>query len=145
MMIALAQRPQGLSRQALGVRAGMSSRSGTFATYLAKGRTSGWINGDGSAIRITQQGIDALGNFEPLPTGRDLLSYWLGELGASGAGRLLAAIASAYPDGLSREQAARGAELSPASGTFATYLSKLRTLELVSKSGELKASDELFD
>lgn len=38
MMIALAQRPQGLSARQLGVRAGLSSKSGTFTTYLARAR-----------------------------------------------------------------------------------------------------------
>lgn len=33
----------------------------------------------------------------------------------------------------------------PRSGTFDTYLSRLRTLELVEGRGDLKASDELFD
>jgi hypothetical protein len=144
MMIALAQRPQGLTRRSLGVRAGMSSQSGTFATYLAKGRTLGWLNGDANAIRVTDAGLEALGSYEPLPTGSALRAYWIGEFGG-GAARLLEAIAAAYPDGITRDQAGDAAQLSPQSGTFATYLSKLRALELISGSGTLRASDELFD
>lgn len=145
MLIALAQRPQGMSARALGVRAGLSSSSGTFSTYLAKGRSAGWIDGDRSGMRITADGIKALGPYQPLPTGSELLAHWLGELGDSGAARLLRELARVYPRSLSKEDAAARAELSPTSGTFATYTAKLRTLELISGRGELKASEELFD
>jgi hypothetical protein len=37
------------------------------------------------------------------------------------------------------------ADISSRSGTFSTYLSKLRGLELVEGRGELRASAELFD
>lgn len=144
MLIALAQRPQGMSRRQLGVRAGLSSSSGTFATYLGKMRSEGWIN-TSDPIRITDAGLAALGYYDPLPTGRDLLAYWLAELGNSGAARLLQALANAYPGGLSRDEAAAAADLSPGSGTFATYLGKLRTLELITGSGELRASEEFSE
>lgn len=145
ILIALAQRPQGLTARQLGVRAGLSSRSGTFATYLSKGRSEGWILGSGQqALRITDAGLKALGTYEPLPTGSALREYWLGELDG-GAMRILAGLCDAYPRSVGREDAATRAGLSAASGTFATYLSKLRTLELISGSKELKASDELFD
>lgn len=145
MLIALAQRPSGMSARALGVRAGMSSSSGTFATYLAKARTEGWIEGSRDGMRITAHGIKALGAYHPLPTGSELLAYWLSELGNSGAARLLRELARAYPRALTKDQAAERAELSASSGTFATYCAKLRTLELISGRGELKASEELFD
>lgn len=141
----MAQRPQGLTQRALGVRAGLSSRSGTFATYLSRGRSEGWILGAGNqAIRITDAGLKALGIYDPLPEGRELLAYWLNELDG-GAARILQALAEAYPRSLSREDTATRASLSGASGTFATYLSKLRTLELISGKGEIRASEELFD
>lgn len=145
ILIALAQRPHGITRRSLGLRAGLSSQSGTFATYLSKARSEGWIEDVADKMRITPAGAAALGAYEPLPTGRALLAYWLGELGNSGAARLLQAIASEYPGGLSRDAAAQAANLSPASGTYATYISKLRGLELITGSGELRASEELFD
>jgi hypothetical protein len=88
MLIALAQRPQGLTRRQLGVRAGLSSLSGTFDTYLSRRRAEGWIGAaaDGR-LAITEGGLDALGDFEPLPTGRVLLAYWIHEL-VTGKGEL---------------------------------------------------------
>ncbi len=145
ILIALAQCPDGLSNKQIGVRAGLSSGSGTFATYLGRARSNGWIVGDGAGRRrITDAGITALGSYDPLPTGSALLDHWLGELGNGGAMRLLRAIAEAYPQGLGRDAAAERAKLSAGSGTFATYLGKLRTLELISGSAQLRASDDLF-
>ena len=145
ILIALAQRPQGMSTRQIGVRAGLSSKSGSFNTYLSKARTNQWITGDRNHIQITDAGIEALGDFDPLPTGDALLQHWLRELGDSGASRILSALADAYPHELSKSEVAECAELSGTSGSFNTYLSRLRSLELIAGKGELKASDELFD
>lgn len=143
MLIALAQRPNGLTRAQVGIRAGLSPRTGTFATYLGKMRSSGWVADAGETIRITEAGLEALGEFTPLPEGEDLAAYWIHELGG-GAGRMLQAIVNAYPNTLSREALGQAANLSEKTGTFATYLGKLRGLELVSSRGEIRASEELF-
>jgi hypothetical protein len=142
IMIALAQRP-GLSARQIGVRAGLSSSSGTFDTYLSKLRASGQVTGSRDSMRLTPLGIEDLGNYEPLPQGKELLSFWLNELGG-GASRMLTALVEAYPQALTRQELAIRAHMT-LSGTFDTYLSKLRTLELVSGRGELKASEELVE
>lgn len=141
MMIALAQRP-GLTNRQLGVRAGLSSRSGTFSTYLSRGRSEGWIVDDGDRRTLTDAGLHALGRYEPLPEGGDLFRYWLNRLGG-GASRMLAALSDNYPSALTNEQLGEAAEINHRSGTFSTYLSKLRTLELVEGRGELRLSEEL--
>jgi hypothetical protein len=144
MLIAIAQRP-GMDNRKLGLRAGMSSRSGTFATYLAKARTNGWIE-DRGGFQITDAGVAALGTYEPLPVGSELQRHWLNELGSgSGVARILAALCQHYPDALSQDALGEKVGMSSRSGTFATYLSKLRGLELIEGRGELRASAELFD
>lgn len=143
MMIALAQRSP-LTKRQLGVRAVMSSRSGTFGTYMARLRTNGWIDGS-EQITITNDGIEALGNYEALPEGAELLNYWLAELGESGAGRMLRCLADAYPKALSKEELGEAANISSSSGTFGTYLARLRTLELAEGRGEIRASKEFFE
>lgn len=144
ILVALAQRPEGLTNRQIGVRATLSSKSGTFSTYLSKARSSGWIADKGDLRVITEEGVAALGHYDPLPTGQDLLQHWLRELGDSGAARILGVVAEAYPESLSNAEVGERANLSHASGTFSTYLSKLRTLELVTGRGEVRASDELF-
>ena len=145
IMVALAQRrPHGLTNRQIGVRAGLSSKSGTFSTYISRARTKGWIRGSGAVRQITDEGLAALGDYEELPTGDALLAHWIKELGNGGASRLLQVIAAAYPHSLSNAEAAEAAGLSHKSGTFSTYLSKLRTLQLIEGRGELSASEELF-
>lgn len=145
MLIALAQRPQGLSAGQLGTRAGLSSSSGTFGTYLGKARSLGWIDGARERLAITDAGLAALGSYDPLPTGVDLQAYWLKELGG-GAARMLEVLIQFYPRSLSADELGEQAGLSAASGTFGTYLGKLRTLELViGGRGALQASQELFE
>lgn len=143
MMIALAQR-NGLTKKQLGVRAGLSSTSGTFGTYLGKLRSSGYVQGS-EPLEITSDGLKALGHYEPLPEGQDLLRYWLDYLGSSGAGRMLAVLSEAYPKTLTKQELGERADISPSSGTFGTYLGKLRTLELVEGRSELMASKEFFE
>jgi hypothetical protein len=143
MLIALAQRPQGLSARQLGVRAGLSSGSGTFGTYLARARVAGWIAGDRERLQITEMGLSALGPYDPLPAGAALLAYWLRELGG-GEARMLQALADVYPRAISKTELGEAAGLSAGSGTFGTYLSRLRTLELAEGRNEIRASEELF-
>lgn len=144
MLIALAQRPEGLARRSLGLRAGLSTRTGTFGTYLSRARTTGWIEGK-SEIQITDAGLAALGHYKPLPTGDALREYWLHEVGDDGgAGRMLRVLAEVFPAALARSELAERANLSAATGTFGTYLSRLRGLELIEgKGGEIRLSEEL--
>lgn len=145
ILVALAQRPQGLSTRQIGVRAGLSSKSGSFNTYMSRARSSGWIVGDRGHVQITDEGLIALGDYDPLPTGDALLQHWLSDLGDSGASRILSTLADAYPQSLTKREVAERAALSGTSGSFNTYLSRLRSLELIEGRGELKASEELFD
>ncbi len=134
MLIALAQNPDGCERSQLGVLAGMSSRSGTFAGYLSTMRGNGWMLDEGGLMFATEAGVEALGDFDPLPTGDALVEYWQGQLGQGGVRRIFDALIEAGADGLGRNELAEAAELSARSGTYAGYLSKLRTLKLAGGS-----------
>jgi uncharacterized protein len=143
MMVALAQRP-GLTKKQIAVRAGLSSRSGTFGTYLGRLRSEGWVYGSDS-LQLTEAGVEAVGNYAPLPEREELLEYWLRELGESGAGRMLRTLADHYPEALTKAELGEVAEISSTSGTFGTYLGRLRSLELVEGKAELRASSEFFE
>jgi len=144
ILVALAQSGRGLTNRQIGLRAGLSSKSGTFSTYLSRARHNGWIVDEGGGVReITGTGIDALGPYEELPQGKALLEYWLQELGG-GASRMLQALADAYPRALSNEEIGTAAGISASSGTFSTYMSRMRGLELVTGGrGEMRMSEEL--
>ena len=114
--------------------------------FMSTSKVASFIAGDRNALAPTQAGIDALGSYEPLPEGQELLDYWLAHPKTNGKSRvMLSVLAQAYPRTLTDEQLGEQAEMSSASGTFGTYLAVLRTLELITgKRDALKASDEFF-
>jgi hypothetical protein len=144
ILVALAQHPAGLTDRALGILAGLSSKGGTFSTYLSALGTAGHIEGDRSCRKITPQGLAAVSDFEPLPTGDDLINYWLKQLGG-GAARIFNVLCGEYPQSVTKQDLGDLAGLSDRSGTFGTYLSRLRTLGLVEQTSDgLRASETLF-
>ena len=107
----LAQYPDGLPKGPLAILAGYSY-SGGFRNTLSALRTSGHIvGGNEQVMAVTDAGLGALGDYEPLPMGRDLLNYWLADarLGAAEK-KILAYLADRYPDSIAGEElrAARG-------------------------------------
>lgn len=143
-MIALAQNPAGANQRRLSLLSGLSARSGTWSTYLSELRGLGFVDGS-DVIRATEAGIAALGEYEPLPTGPELVAYWQNRLGNSGKRAIFDVLVSAYPRAVPVDEVAEAAKMSNRSGTWSTYLSELRGLELISGRGELKASADLFD
>ena len=142
ILIVLAQRP-GVNAKQLGVRAQLSSSSGTFTTYLSTLRRKGWITGGREGLHITPAGKEALGVYEPLPEGAALFDYWRNYLGG-GKARILDALRESYPNLLTREEIGSRASIAHTSGTFTTYMSELRTLELVERgTGGVRMSHEL--
>jgi hypothetical protein len=155
MLIALAQRlhvagsnpnvPLGLTKQQLGVRAGLAHSSGTFGTYLGRLRSLGYVETGSGLLVITNSGLAALGHWEPLPRGRGLFEHWLREL-PGGAARMLTSLFTKYPASMTAEELGRESEISHTSGTFGTYLGRLRSLDLVQGSKDkLRATDEFLE
>jgi len=142
ILSALAQHQGGCSKSKVAILTGYAVGGGGFNNYLSALRARGFIEGSGE-LRITDAGVGALGSFEPLPTGAELLQHWLGQLGK--AERLiLEALAAEYPKALTKEDVGTLTGYEPSGGGFNNALSRLRTLELVSGRGELRASEDLF-
>jgi hypothetical protein len=144
MLTALAQYPEGMDYGKLGILTGLSSKSGTWSTYIGALRSAGYIEGTTGLMRITQAGVDALGHFDPLPSGPDLIEYWRGRMGASGKRKILDALIEVYPNSLTYAEVAERTGLSSESGTWSTYLGELRSLGLVTGRGDLKAGEVFF-
>lgn len=146
VMIALAQRP-GLTDAQICVRASISANSSTLSVTLSKARKSGWIRDDGQQRFLTDDGYAALGLFDPLPEGADLLRHWLNELGDSAQSRVLRIVADAYPNPLDDPAIIEKSGISPTSSTLSVAKSRLRSLELIQypSRGLTLASEELFD
>jgi len=138
----VAQHARGLTKRQVAVMTAYAVRGGAFANYLGRLRSLGYIEGR-DTLRITAEGLAALGTFEPLPVGRELLEHWLRQLGR--AERLiLQHLAEIYPGAASREDLGAATGYEPSGGGFANAVGKLRTLELIQGRGELRASEELF-
>lgn len=142
LLSALAQyHPAGLSRSRLSILSGYSSNSSSFDNALSALRTKGYIN-RGLPIAISEDGVRAVGDFEPLPTGQDLRAFWLAKLGKAER-TLLDCLIRRYPAAVSRSELSDRSGYSETSSSFDNALSKLRTLELITR-GELRASEDLF-
>ncbi|WP_414461854.1 helicase HerA domain-containing protein [Hyphomicrobium sp. DY-1] len=143
VLTALAQYPSGRTKVQIAILTGYASSGGGFNNALSALRTKGWLTGHGQ-LSITDAGIEALGEYEPLPSGEALLQHWLNQLAKAERAALLV-LAQAWPRALTKEEVADQAGYEAKGGGFNNALSRLRTLELISGRGELRASDDLFD
>jgi hypothetical protein len=141
---ALAQYPGGRTKVQVAVLTHYAHNGGGFNNYLGALRSKAFIVGDGDRLQITDEGLDALGDIDPLPTGQDLLAHWLPKL--SKAERLiLETVAANFPAAMSKEDVAAATGYEPSGGGFNNALGKLRTLELISGRGVIRASDSFFE
>lgn len=148
MLRALASRePNELTKNQIATLAGLSPSSGTFSTYLSKLRTAGAIYESATGITITQTGLGMLGErvSQPMSTA-DLVAQWKEKFPGK-VGEMLDELVAVFPGSRSKVDLGDIVGISPTSGTFSTYLSKLRSNGLVvvdRSTGELKASEDLF-
>jgi len=143
ILTALAQYQGRRGKNQVAVLTGYAVNGGGFNNAISSLRTAGYITSDGDQLEITDSGLAALGSFDPLPTGPDLLDHW--KKGLPKAQReALHVIAEAYPDPVSKDEVAARAGYEAAGGAFNNAISRLRTLELISGRGKLRASEHLF-
>lgn len=142
ILAVLARFPEGRDKRPVAMLAGYSAKAGHFGNALSDLRRASLIE-PGMPLRITPAGIDALGpDFEPPPEGRELIGYWMGQLGKAER-EILAALLNAYPDGMTKQQLGERTGYSPSAGHFGNALSRLRGLQLIDGRGELRADETL--
>lgn len=144
ILTALAQYPElGRSKVQVAIMTGYSVNSGGFNNSLAKLRSTGMIAGSGDSLKIQAQGVEMLGAFDRLPLGAELLNHWLNRLPKCER-MILDVLSQIYPNSLSKDGLADKCGYSANSGGFNNALSRLRTLELITRGAEIKASENLF-
>ena len=141
ILTVLAQFPAGRTKRQLGMLAGYSTRGGGFNNALGALRTAGLIE-RGEPIIVTGAGLAALGGWEPVPEGPALIEHWMGQLGR--AERLiLGAVLEAWPDSLTRDEIAASTGYAVKGGGFLNALGRLRTLQLIDGSTDIRADETL--
>jgi len=150
MLIALSRR-QGMwvSRSALGVLAGLSSKSGTFSSYLSALRSTGLVleHNVNADLQISKAGLEFLGPLaqtKPAST-QELIAVWSQAIKKDGARRMLHRLVEWYPVWAQRDYLGSATNISSTSGTFSAYLSILRSAGLIEEKGqEVRANQALF-
>ncbi len=142
ILSALIQYPGGLQRKQLTVLIGY--KQSARDTYISRLSQRGYCTlGNNSTVIVTQEGINALPNYEPLPTGKELQEYWMKEL-PRGEALILSHLIQAYPDSVSRNELTE--KTSYKQSARDTYISRLTSRELLNISGQglVRASENLF-
>jgi len=141
ILSALIQYPNGLQRKQLTVLCGY--KQSARDTYISRLSQRGYARiGQGSVV-ATEEGINALPNYEPLPKGDDLQNYWLNRL-PKGEKVLLEILIAEYPNGVRRDYISEKSQYKQSARD--TYISRLAGKELltISGPGEVCASENLF-
>lgn len=143
ILAALAQHGQRTAKQ-IGLLTGYSHRSGGFNGALAALRAAGLIEGASAGIAITPAGIDALGDYDPLPTGRALIDWWKAHHLGKAEAAILDVLVDRHPDGATKQEIAVVTGYSANSGGFNGALARLRSMEIVSGKPDLTVNPTLI-
>lgn len=141
ILAALIQYPNGLERTQLTVLTGY--KRSTRDAYIQRLSEKGYVNVYGPKILATKEGIDALPDYEPLPTGIALQNYWLNKL-PKGEADILRVLIDSYPNAIDRESVSESTGYKRS--TRDAYLQRLGAKELVDAGrGDVTANENLFD
>lgn len=142
MLSALVQwYPARIAEGRLRAHAGMK-KSGTYSTYKSDMITGGYAELNGEGLVATQAGIDYFGGSVPSApsTTEDVVATWNSKL-RDGARRMLNVLVAYRGEAISKDQLFSEANLT-ASGTTSTYLSDLRTAQLVTTTKDTVAANK---
>lgn len=138
IMVAIAQN-DGADREQLTVLTGYKKSSRD--AYIQRLQSKGFLAQDGRLLQLTQEGMNALGEYERLPTGDRLREYWLNRL-PEGESKILTVICHAYPRSIDRDSIDVGYQKSSRDA----YIQRLAAKKLVTADrGTVTASANLFD
>lgn len=142
VLTAIAQHPEGVTREQLTVLTGYKRSSRD--TYLQRLRALGHVALQGDRILVMEDGVSALGRgFAPLPIGDALRDHWLTRL-PEGERKVFEVVVGAYPRAIEKDTISETTGYRRSSRD--TYLQRLRARRLItSGSAGVRASDELFD
>jgi uncharacterized protein len=143
LRVLAARHPARFTKAQWATLARMKRTGGTWANYVSLLRKAGYIDERDDTVGITAPGLVAAGSVER-PAPGTVVHQWKEALG-SGPAKMIDALIEAYPRQIDRANLADRVNMTATGGTFANYLSLLRTNGLVEVSGrKIKASSTLF-
>lgn len=143
--ILVSKHPMTFTKNQLATFARLSPKSGTYGTYLSRIRNQGLIIEENGVLSASDE---ALSMFDVTPeapeTSDDLIRMWQSKFNG-GARRMFDVLVEYYPSSITRTELGDRVGLESSSGTFGTYLSRLKSNGIIEvANGEIKASDNLF-
>jgi uncharacterized protein len=144
ILTVLAQRGPS-TKSTVAAYAGYAVNGGGFNNAVSKCRTMEWLTGNGSdQLELAPAGAQALGSWEPLPTGPALLAHWQAKVGK--AERVILSVLADHPRApIAKDALAIEAQYASTGGGFNNALSRLRTLELIEGSGTIQLNKEFAE
>lgn len=148
ILAAIAHRhPRQCTRAQAAILSGYSIQSSSFSNALSALRTAGLIMGTGDAMQLTDAGhrSDTVRSIldKPPPTADAVQGFWLGHLDRAPR-EILNHLIMAYPDAAPRSSIAAATNYSETSSSFSNALSTLRSLELITRDRDPRATEILF-
>lgn len=143
VLIALAQYPDGMTRQHISVLTGYASSTRNEYLRVLESKMAA-EKASGGKMKVTEHGISLLGSdFTPLPEGKELQTFWLSNL-PQGERTILEQLINHYPATLTREEISD--KTGYANSTRNEYLRVMVVKQIieVDRNG-VKASALLFD
>jgi hypothetical protein len=142
LAVLASRHPARLTEAQWATMAGMKRTSGTWGTYKSRLRTGNLIEADGNLWGVTESGFAAIGG-QP-PAADNPIDVWRNALGPER--RMFDLLVEAYPNKLTREEIAARLEMVSSSGTFGTYLSRLRSNNLAEVTSDgVRATNDLME
>jgi len=143
LRVLAARHPARFTKAQWATLARMKRTGGTWANYVSLLRKAGYLDESGETIGLTSAGLSAAGPVER-PGAGTVIRQWQDALG-SGPSKVIDVLVEAYPRQIDRANLADRVNMTATGGTFANYLSLLKTNGLVEVSGrKIKASGALF-
>ncbi|PZR07092.1 MAG: hypothetical protein DI536_28975 [Archangium gephyra] len=142
MLEALVSRhPTPLTRNQVAMLSGYAAGGGTFAKYLSTLKSGGFVVTSGDQLSATAAGVAAAGDVAPIT---DVVLMWRAKLGG-GERRMFDELVDVYPESLERAELGERTGYESKGGTFAKYLSTLKSIGVVEVSGgKVSATADLF-
>lgn len=145
--------PKSITRNQACLFADLSPTSGSTDTYLSELRSKNLIIDEEKQVhKITELGLKIAGEIDSLPqTNEQLQNLWISRLSGKEK-NILKILCEIYPDSIDKESLCNQSgmkymsDTGKVNGSYATYLSKLRSngLMINSPGDKLQASKELF-